>query len=116
MSQKLEQLKERFLYEHRWDNRKFLDKDEEKAIKDMDKQSRKEYIRVNEIYQDTEPMSQTSNKYYRIQPWDITNEEFSLIVQIESARKISKIYYILNFFLVIFIISAVLTLLFNFIY
>lgn len=110
MGQKLEELKKKYLIESDCFDKIFLDEVELKMINSMKRRARNQYIKDTEIYQETETISQESNIYYRVKVWNVNNDEFSLIVQMENTKKISKIHSILSFFLTMWAIGVALML------
>ncbi len=109
MSQKYNELKDKFLRDKKYSDFIYLDQDEEKVIMEMDTKTRRDHLLDNKIRLDTDTLSENCNHYYRVKVWDISDEEFSWIMQMESSKKIDKIYYILSFFFVVFMIGIVLS-------
>jgi hypothetical protein len=81
-----------------------LKEEESKIVKKMSSKKRKLYVKQNHIYFDNDNLSDNCGKYYRIDLWDISNEELIFLIHIDNNVKLNKLSSHVNSILIIILI------------
>lgn len=101
MNNQLQNVKEQFMRENTYYDKIFLSEEECDKINNMDNTDRSEYIKEHNLYTEISSAFNNEYKYYKIQYWNVSDEELILLTSINNSRKINTIKKIMIFILLL---------------
>lgn len=111
MNENVEVLKKRYCFEKNYYDRIYLDQEESKIIKKMSFKKRKLYVKENNIYCDTDNLSDNCGRYYKINLWNISNEELIFLIHLDNNVKLNKLSSYVSCIAIIIIMTILITIL-----